>query len=132
VLNFNRDGALQHRVTPGKINYWPNRQNVPSLTTKDEGAFIDYAEKIVASKQRLHSKKFSEHFSQAQLFWNSMAQHEKVHIINALSFELDHCDDPTVYERVCERLTDIDVDLAKAVAEKVGAPTPASVSTPIS
>lgn len=94
-----------------------------------EGAFIDYPEKIVAIKQRLHSKKFAEHFSQAQLFFNSMSAHEKAHIIQALSFELDHCDDSVVYERMIERLCDIDLHLAQAVAEKAGAPSPKSVGT---
>jgi catalase len=25
VMNNHRDGAMRHRITPGKINYWPNR-----------------------------------------------------------------------------------------------------------
>jgi len=75
-------------------------------------------------KQRLHSVKFGEHFSQAQLFWNSMSMIEKKHIIMALGFELDHCDDPVVYNRMVERLCDIDIGLAQAVAEKAGSPTP--------
>ena len=78
-------------------------------------------------KQRLHSQKFSDHFSQAQLFWDSLAPHEKSHIIDALGFELDHCDDPLVYERMVKHLTDIDLHLAQLVAEKVGAPMPQSV-----
>lgn len=118
---------MNQRIHPGKVNYWPNRFNVAPPATQAEGAYIDYPEKITAMKQRLHSKKFLDHFSQAQLFWNSLAPHEKSHIIDALSFELDHCDDPTVYERMVERLTEIDLHLAQAVAEKVGAPTPESV-----
>lgn len=42
----------------------------------------------------------------------------------ALGFELDHCDDERVYNRLVERLCDISLDLAQAVAEKVGAPAP--------
>jgi catalase len=128
VMNHHRDGALQHRINPSKINYWPNRHSV--APPAKEGAYVDYPEKIVAMKQRLHSKKFKEHFSQAQLFWNSMAPHEKAHIINALSFELDHCDEAIVYNRMVERLCDIDLSLAQAVAEKVGAPTPKSAGRP--
>ena len=75
-------------------------------------------------KQRLHSVKFSEHFNQAQLFYNSLSAHEQAHIINALGFELDHCDDERVYNRMVERLCDISLELAQAVAAKAGAPTP--------
>ena len=74
-------------------------------------------------KTRLKSKKFEGHISQAQLFWNSQSPPEKIHLISALGFELDHCDDSVVYNRMTERLCDIDLELAQAVAEKVGAPT---------
>ena len=81
-------------------------------------------------KQRLHSVKFSEHFSQAQLFYNSMSEIEKSHITAALSFELDHCDEPIVYERMISRLTDISLELAQAVATKVGGPMPEKAGRP--
>lgn len=77
-----------------------------------------------ADMSRLKSKKFEDHISQAQLFWTSHSPPEKMHLISALGSELDHCDDPVVYNRMTERLCDIDLELAQAVAEKVGAPTP--------
>merc|ERR1711900_153645 len=83
-----------------------------------------------AMKQRLLSVKFSEHYSQAQTFWNSITPIEKAHLIAALSFELDHCDDPIVYERMITRLTDISLDLAQAEAVKAGAPTPTKAGRP--
>lgn len=130
VMNHHRDGAMRHKITPGAINYWPNRKNVAPPATAEQKPYIDYAEKVVAMKTRLHSKKFSEHYSQAQLFWNSMAPHEKAHIINAFSFEFDHCTDPIVYERMTQRLCDIDLGLAQAVAENCGAPTPTQAGRP--
>lgn len=123
VMNSNRDGAMQHMITPGRYNYWPNRASVNPPAEPNE-AYITYPEKIVALKQRLHSKKFAEHFSQAQVFWNSMTPIEQSHIINALCFELSKCDDPIVYERMVSRLTEIALPLAQAVAEKVGVATP--------
>jgi len=129
-MNNHRDGQLRHKITKGKINYWPNRESVVQPASHAEGAYIDYPEKIVAIKQRLHSVKFSEHFNQAQLFWNSMSAHEQAHIIVALGFEIDHCDDPVVYDRIVERLCDISIDLAKAVAEKAGSPTPTKQGKP--
>jgi catalase len=85
---------------------------------------MDYPEKIIAMKQRLHSAKFAEHITQAQLFYNSLSPPEKTHLTAALSFELDHCDDPVVYNNLVSRLCDIHLDLATKVATKVGAPTP--------
>lgn len=130
VMNNHRDGQGRHRIIKGKINYWPNRENIVPAATPEQGAYVDYPAKIVAMKQRLHSVKFSEHFSQAQLFWNSQSEIERTHIIAALSFELDHCDEPIVYERMVTRLADISLDLAVAVAEKVGGPVPTKAGRP--
>ena len=47
----------------------------------------------------------------------------KQHMTNNFSFELDHCQDPVVYKRLVQRLTEIDLSLAQAVAEKCGAET---------
>ena len=129
-MNNHRDGQKRHTITKGKINYWPNRHSLVPAATKEEGAYVDYPEKVVAMKQRLHSVKFAEHFNQAQLFWNSVSEIEKQHISAALGFELDHCDDPIVYERMVTRLADISLDLAQAVAEKVGGPIPTKAGRP--
>jgi catalase len=119
-MNHHRDGQQRHKITPGKLNYWPNRETIIPPAKASEGGYVDYPEKIIAMKQRLHSVKFSEHISQAQTFWNSMSEIEKSHIIAALGFELDHCDEPIVYNRMVERLCDISLELAQSVAEKVG------------
>ncbi|KAL9112372.1 MAG: hypothetical protein Q9187_007773 [Circinaria calcarea] len=55
---------------------------------------------------------------------------EKTRSISDLSFELDHCDDPVVYTRVVDRLCDIGLELAKAVVDKAGAPTPTKQGQP--
>lgn len=110
VMNFNRDGAMSHRIHKGTVNYWPNRfsalppGNYEGGRGQDHGAYIEHAEKIVGMKQRLNGEKFREHYNQAQLFYNSLAPHEKLHVEKALGFELDHCDDPIVYKRISQRL----------------------------
>lgn len=123
-MNHHRDGQKRHAIAKGKFNYFPNRESIIPSAKPSQGAYIDYPEKIVAMKQRLHSAKFAEHLNQPQLFYNSLSDIEKAHLTAALSFELDHCDDPVVYNNLVERLCDISLDLATAVAEKVGAPSP--------
>ncbi|KAK3357793.1 catalase-like domain-containing protein [Lasiosphaeria hispida] len=130
VINFNRDGAMRHTITKGTVNYWPNRFEHSKPATHEEGGYVEYAEKVAGIKARARSAKFREHFSQAQLFWNSMSPIERNHITNALAFELDHCEDPVVYERMVNRLTDIDLGLAQAVAEMVGAEVPTKANRP--
>jgi len=75
-------------------------------------------------KQRIRGVKFQEHYNQAQLFYNSLSPIEKRHLIEAISFELSHCDDQRVYETYTKVLNNIDFELAKAVAQKVNGVTP--------
>jgi catalase len=125
VMNNNRDGGMRHTITRGKANYWPNRfEDVPPAS-KEEGGYVDYAEKIVGIKARLRSPKFQEHYNQAALFYNSLSPIEQAHVLAGLSFELDHCEDPIVYERITQRLAEaVSFDLSKQVAELVGADVP--------
>lgn len=130
VMNFNRDGAMRHTISKGTVNYFPNRFQVGPAATKEEGAYIDHAQKVAGMKARLRSAKFREHKNQAELFYNSLSAPEKSHVTAALGFELDHCDDPVVYERMTSRLSEIDLELAQSVAELVGGEQPKEQTRP--
>ncbi|KAI9703498.1 MAG: catalase A [Bogoriella megaspora] len=123
-MNHNRDGQSRHTISKGTVNYWPNRFDAVPPAKEEEGGYIDYPEKVSGMKQRMRSKKFREHISQAQLFYNSLSPQEKKHATAAYAFELDHCDDPVVYDRLSQRLADIDLSLAQTVAEMVGGTPP--------
>lgn len=75
-------------------------------------------------RERIRGEKFQEHYDQAQLFFNSLAPYEKKHLIDAISFELDHCDDPVVYQTYTKVLSCIDFELAKEVASNIGSTIP--------
>ncbi|KAF1732325.1 Catalase-1 [Beauveria bassiana] len=124
MMNFNRDGAMRHRISKGKFNYWPNRGEVQPPAATSEGGYHDHAQQVGGIKVRGKSKKFKEHVSQAQLFYNSLAPIERKHLQAALAFELDHCDDAVVYTRMTKRLAEIDPQLGETVAQMVGGPAP--------
>ncbi|KAI0097646.1 catalase [Nemania sp. FL0031] len=124
VMNFNRDGQGRQTITKGTVNYWPNRFEVRPPATSQEGAYHDPPQSVEGIKARTKSAKFREHYNQAQLFYNSLSPPEKLHVASAFAFELDHCDDPIVYERMSQRLADIDLELAQTVAEMVGGTKP--------
>src|SRR5690606_16344589 len=68
-----------------------------------------------------------DHFSQATLFWNSMSEPEKEHIIGAYTFELGKVERVYIRERqVNEILANIDLELARRVAENLGLPAPSA------
>ncbi|OTB01417.1 hypothetical protein M426DRAFT_64132 [Hypoxylon sp. CI-4A] len=130
VMNFNRDGQGRHTITKGQVNYWPNRFEARPPAAAHEGAYPEPPFNVQGIKRRTKSTKFREHYNQAQLFYNSLSEPEKNHVAAAFSFELDHCDDPIVYERMSQRLAEIDVGLAQTVAELVGGPKPEKQTRP--
>ena len=66
---------------------------------------------------------FSDHFSQATQFWNSMSDWEKDHIAAAFSFELNQVVNEGVRDRTMnEILVNIDETLANLVSEATGIP----------
>ncbi|GLB34627.1 putative occurs in almost all aerobically respiring organisms and serves to protect cells from the toxic effects of hydrogen peroxide [Lyophyllum shimeji] len=129
VLNHHRDGQKQHRIHKSNVNYWPNRKDVAHPVPANQGGYSDYPQKVNGTKQRLRGAKFNEHFNQAELFFNSLAPHEKAHLINAISFELSHCDDPVVTKTYVNKiLANVSLELAHAVSQNVGGELPANPS----
>jgi catalase len=46
---------------------------------------------VSGPRVRVRAKSFSDHYSQATMFWKSMSEPEKDHIVAAFSFELGKC-----------------------------------------
>ncbi|KAI9512870.1 catalase [Russula earlei] len=114
VLNHQRDGQMRHRITAGNINYWPNRKEVFRPVLPQMGGYYTYPSKVQGIRERARGQKFQEHWNHAQL--NILS--------TAISFELDHCDDPVVYETYTKVLNCIDFELAKKVASNIGSTIP--------
>jgi catalase len=130
VMNHHRGGQQQHRIVKSDVNYWPNRKNIAAPVPPEQGGYLDYPEKVAGIKQRARGVKFQEHFNQAQLFYNSLADHEKNHLVSAISFELSHCDDRVVPNPIIKVLNNIDFELAKTIARNVGAEVPEAPARP--
>ncbi|MFJ2286733.1 catalase HPII [Pseudomonas iridis] len=125
--NGQRDAQHRTTIDKGRASYEPNsidggwpKETPPAA---QDGGFESYPERIDAAKIRQRSQSFSDHFSQATLFFNSMSEHEKEHIIAAYSFELGKVEREFIRAReVNEILANIDLELAKRVAENLGLP----------
>ena len=120
--NNQRDGEGQQMIFKGKVAYFPNSlaNGTPAHSPDSPRAFTSYPERIDAEKIRKRSDSFSDHFGQARLFWNSMADWEKAHIIAALSFELNMVESSMVKQRVIdELLINVDHELATKVATNI-------------
>ncbi|HWK02688.1 MAG TPA: catalase [Puia sp.] len=133
VHNNQRDGHMRQIINQGKSSYHPNSigGGCPFQAKMAEGGFTSYAERIDASKVRVRSQSFFDHFSQATLFYNSQSEAEKNHLVNALRFELGKLTIPDIRERMVGLLTQVDKILATQVAQGLGLPVPAKPQQPV-
>ncbi|MGJ3440522.1 catalase HPII [Pseudomonas sp. Je.1.5.c] len=127
--NGQRDALHRMTIDKGRASYEPNSIDGgwPKETPPgpQDGGFESYQERIDANKIRQRSDSFSDHFSQARLFFQSMSAHEQQHIIKAYSFELGKVEREHIRAReVNEILANIDLKLAAAVAANLGLPAP--------
>jgi catalase len=67
---------------------------------------------------------FSDHYSQARLFFISQTPQEQKHICDALVFELSKCEREDIRERMVSHLVNIHATLAGRVAEGLGIDVP--------
>ncbi|WP_180023745.1 catalase [Acinetobacter sp. YH1901134] len=122
-----RGGYANHEVYKGKANYEPNSvdENWPRESNNDPHAFRTHPEQIQGSKLRIRPESFADHFSQATMHYQSLAKHEQQHIKDAYAFELSKVKAVEIRERVVnEVLANIDLDLAKFVANELGLAAP--------
>ena len=125
VHNNQRDGHMRQTINQGRVSYQPNSLagGCPMQATSDMGGFRSLAENLQGQKVRARSEKFFDHFTQAALFWNSQAHHEKSHIVQALRFELGKVETPAIRERMVGLLARVDTTLAGLVAQGLGLDT---------
>lgn len=124
VTNNQRDGFSRQTINSGKVNYWPNRFGCPALD-KIRG-YNETPAPIGGVKIRTRGPKFFERHNQARLFLHSLAPWERQHLTDAATFELGHCDDLGVREKMIEFLAKIDLELAVTVANGIGVKPPTS------
>jgi catalase len=96
------------------------RDNHPLPASAEEAGYVHYAEKVDGNKIRARSDSFNDHFSQATLFWNSLSDVEKQHLIDAAHFELGKVESMEVRERVIGLFANIDPELAEKAANGIG------------
>ncbi|URD42821.1 catalase HPII [Pseudomonas sp. BYT-5] len=138
VPNHSSQRDAMHRMTidKGRASYEPNsidggwpKETPPA---PHGGGFESYQERIDGHKIRQRSDSFSDHFSQARLFFQSMSPTEQQHIIKAYSFELGKVEREAIRVReVNEILANIDLDLAAAVATNLGLPAPKAATVQV-
>lgn len=125
IRNNQRDGYHQMEIHRGQTSYHRNslNANAPVPVPGDQGGFVHYQEKVEGRKVRSRSESFKDFYSQAVMFYRSLSKVEQEHLRDAFIFELQMVESPDVRQQITEMLCEIDLPLAKAVAEKIGTKT---------
>ncbi|WP_247232229.1 catalase [Telluribacter sp. SYSU D00476] len=126
VHNHNGAGFMRQTINKGKVNYWPNSLGggCPMMAPESAGGYVHHMEKVEGHKIRARSQSFSDHYSQATLFWNSMTEPEKKHIVSAAHFELGKVETKAIRERMLGHFAKISMEFAERVAEGIGVEIP--------
>lgn len=108
---------MRHAIDKGRVAYEPNSLagGCPMHSPQNLRAFTSYAEKIDAHKVRERGAGFGDHFSQARLFWNSLALTEQRHLVEAAQFELGKVETQVIGERMIGLFNQVDPALAAAM-----------------
>ncbi|MGW0763238.1 catalase [Streptomyces sp. NPDC002814] len=132
VRTNQRDGFHQGRIHSG-TSYSPNSLSggCPVLAgAGDPSAYSHLQERVDGNKIRKRSESFKDHYTQAALFFLSMSDWERQHIVDAFRFELGKVGSTQVRARAVEQLGHVHHGLAAAVAEGIGVEPPEKEDTP--
>jgi catalase len=133
-----RDGMHQNAVHEGVAPYLPSslQGGEPKVAAKREGGYVQLARPVSGEVIRqtgvsdAATVSFDDHFTQATLFWASMTDVERTHIVEAFTFELGKVYEQAVKERELAVLARVDAQLCSAVAAGLGLPVPKPAREP--
>ena len=126
IANNQRDGMHRMTINMGKTAYNPNSLNndYPKPGLNEKEGYVHYAQAVNGTTIRERSESFKDHYSQASLFWNSMSDPEKQHIIKAFQFEVGKLNSKETRQKVVDMFNNVDPELARQIAKGVGANPP--------
>jgi catalase len=124
VHNNQRDGLHRKAIARGRVSYEPNSLAGGCPFQAGSSGYVSFPQPVEGDKVRGKPEKFSEHYSQARLFWKSQTPVEQMHIVNAFRFELTRVQTVAIRERVLSMLANVDDALVEHVANGLGLSVP--------
>ena len=122
MMNFQRDGHMQFQVPAGRVSYSPSSLEVNTAREDPQLGFTSTKEPVEGDKLRVRPELFADHFSQARQFFFSQTETEQNHIVAAFIFELSKVETIAVRERMVGQLANVDMGIARRVANGLGMP----------
>jgi len=124
VHNNQRDGMHRQAIPRGRVAYEPNSLGGGCPFQAGTKGFMSFPQPVEDDKVRGKPEKFTEHYNQARLFYDSQSEVEKAHIAKAFRFELTKVQTPAIRQRVVSQLRNVSEDLAMTLAAGLGMDLP--------
>ena len=124
VNTTQRDGFGQQAIHEGITPYNPNSLGGGCPFPAGAAGYVAVPREVSGARMRVRAQSFSDHFSQATLFWESMTAPEREHIVAAFSFELGKCLSTEIQDRMLANLANVDTQLVAGVAASLGSQAP--------
>lgn len=121
VNNYERDGFNQMNVFTENIDYKKNSdpKSLHEVAMEDGGYRFD-DEEVKGKKIKGRPNKFVDFFTQPKLFYNSLSQVEKKHLIQGFQFELSKVKKESVRQNVVNMFANVDQKMADEIADYLG------------
>lgn len=122
-----RDGLLKQQIDTDTVHFHNNSLagGTPSETSSEQGGYENYPKKVEGHVTREHpSDSFEDYYSQARVFWNSLAPAERKDLIDSFSFHLGGVKSEKIREMNVEMWANIDKEMAGLIANNIGVKPP--------
>ncbi len=120
MRNLQRDGHMRQANPEGRVAYEPNSLDPAGPRENPMRGFVTSPTEEAGPRTRHRSETFSDHYSQARMFWLSMTEPEQRHIVSAFAFELGKVETVAIRRRQLGHLDIIHPDLGAGVADALG------------
>lgn len=127
VNTNHRDGHSKYRIDIDNINFHNNSiaNNTPAEISEENGGYIYYPTMVEGNVTReFPSSSFDDHFTQARLFFNSLAPFEKKDLIDTFIYHLQYVKRKDIRQKNVEMWANVDKEMADYFADNLGVERP--------
>ncbi|NLK08944.1 MAG: catalase [Firmicutes bacterium] len=128
-VNYNqRDGYSRYRIDADPVHFHKNSAlgGTPREASFEEGGYMHYPGTVEGRITRDEpSESFTDHFTQARMFWNSMSPIEQADLVRTFTFHIGKVKSQAIRQQCIDMFANVDTNFAQQIAANVGANPPA-------
>ncbi len=127
VNTNHRDGFSKYRIDTDGLAQHENMSanNTPAEAPPKSGGYVYHPTNVDGSiTRRLPSASFDDYFSQARLFWNSLAPFEKKDLVDTFIYHLQFVKNKDIRQKNVEMWANVDKEMACIFADSLSVDRP--------